>query len=84
MGLQAAIRGLPVICVGFADYVMYPQFGLAQSVNSLDAAMGLIAERKVPPPSRDKMPPVGNSTGMVLAFIDEIVSSNQRAVTGNV
>jgi Lipid A disaccharide synthetase len=84
MGLQAAIRGLPVICIGFADYVMYPQFGLAQSVDSLEAAMELIVRGKVPPPSKNKMPPVGNSTELVLSFIEEIVSSNRKAAISNV
>lgn len=84
MGLQAAVRGLPVVCVGFADYVMYPRFGLAQSVDTLGEAMDLIAKRAVPPPDRDRLPPVGNSTDLVLTFIEDILFSNQKAAISNV
>lgn len=82
MGLQAALRGLPVICVGFADYVLYPEFGLAQSANTLSEAMGMIAAGNVKAPSSTIIAPVGASTQNVLAFVEDIISES-RKVQGN-
>ena len=76
MGLQAAIRGLPVICVGFADYVVYPQFGLARAVDTLDQAMGLITEGGLRLPEKGKLPPAGNATQNVLAYVEDILETD--------
>jgi hypothetical protein len=83
MGLQAALRGLPVICVGFSDYVMYPQFGMAQSVDSLDTAMAMIAERQFAAPARDVISTVGHSTTNVLSFVDDILAGSEGAMTAD-
>ena len=75
MGLQAAIRGLPVICVGYADYVVYPNFGLARGVETIGEAAELVARREYQPPLPAHIPPVGDSTERVLRHVESILRS---------
>lgn len=74
VGLQAAIKGRPVICVGYADYVVYPQHGLAMPTSSLDEALHIIAQRAYQAPSPRHIPPVGNATARVLDCLDDLIT----------
>lgn len=47
MGLQAALMGKKVFVVGFSDYVVYPEFGLAQSALSFQEALSKLGEGNV-------------------------------------
>ena len=72
MGLQAALRGLPVVCVGFADYVLYPHYGLAMVADDLPQAADGLLQPKEPDLSRFNMPPLGSATSNVVELIERI------------
>lgn len=74
MGLQAALRGLPVICIGYSDYVVYPEFGLAQGVDTLEQAIAILRTRDFKPPLEISLPPLGSATENVLQFVEDILS----------
>jgi hypothetical protein len=74
MGLQAALRGTPVICVGFAKEAIYPQYGLAHTANTLDDAVNMIAKGmlKTPVKLNSEFPEVGNATRTICDLIENI------------
>lgn len=78
MGLQAALIGKPVICIGFADHVLYPDFGLGQVAATLDEAVNMLRAGREAGEATIKgpfeMPPLGTATANVLEFVDEIIS----------
>lgn len=53
VGLQAVLRGLPVICLSFADYVIYPRYGWAAKADTLAELKSMVLRREyfAPPPS---------------------------------
>lgn len=76
MGLQAALIGKPVICIGFADYVLYPGFGLGQAAATLDEAVDILRADRVQLRSDFEMPPLGTATANVLDFVDDILTGD--------
>lgn len=79
MGLQAALRGIPVVCVGYSDYALYPKFGLAQAVDTLDEAVMVLKEGRYSAPGPFAMPPLGTASDNVLEFIDDILARPKKA-----
>ena len=79
MGLQAALTGKPVFTINFADYVLYPQFGLARAVDTLDEALFLIQSDCLPISVNSENKELGKATQRVLAFIDEIRANSESA-----
>lgn len=75
MGLQAALAGRNVICVGFSDYVHYPKYGLAMSADNLSEAIRYIANKEFAHSANFAMPPLGAATDNVLSYIDDILSA---------
>lgn len=75
MGLQAALRGLPVICVGFSAEAVYPGYGLAHSVDTLDDALRLLARRgDLAPPANQVLPPLGTATQAILDVMRKMMT----------
>lgn len=83
MGLQAALNGKPVICVGFADYVLYPGFGLGQAAADMDEAMAILRSGQADAAPGFEMPPLGDATANVLAYVDDILSRDADKVSSN-
>ena len=81
MGLQAALRRLPVVCVGFADYVLYPRYGLAMVADDLQQAANGLLQPKEPDLSRFSMPPLGSATSNVVQLIERMAGSQQKRTT---
>ena len=81
MGLQAALTGKPVICIGFADYVLYPTFGLGQSVADMDEAVAIMRAGQADAAAGFEMPPLGDAAANVLAYVDEILSQHKSSVS---
>ena len=75
MGLQAALTGKPVFTINFADYVLYPQFGLAKAVDTLDEALLFIKSDRLPISANSEHKELGKATQRVLACIDKIKSN---------
>jgi len=73
MGLQAALIGKPVICVGFADYVNYPKYGLATAADTLDEMAKILIERSYSGPTDLDMPPLGTATENVVKVIESVL-----------
>jgi len=69
VGLQAVLRGKPTVCLAFADYVLYPRYGWASEVDTLDELAELVLERRFfsPPPSLGRY--VGGAAGRVVDLI---------------
>lgn len=76
MGLQAALTGKPVICIGFADYVLYPGFGLGQAAATLDEAVDILRAGRACVRSDFEMPPLGTATANILDYVDDILAGN--------
>jgi hypothetical protein len=74
MGLQAALAGRRVICIGFADYVLYPRYGLAQPADTLTGAIELLCDERSDSTGSFTMPPLGTATVNVLTYVDDILS----------
>lgn len=75
MGLQAALLGKPVVCVGFAKEAGFPEHGLAVAVDNLDQAVDLISNRAYElPPASWAMPPLGEATQRVSDLILELAA----------
>ena len=75
MGLQAALLGKPVVCVGFAKEAGFPEHGLAVAVDNLDQAVDLISNRAYElPPASWAMPPLGEATHRVSDLILELAA----------
>ena len=83
MGLQAALTGKPVICVGFADYVLYPGFGLGQAASDMDEATAILRAGQADAAPGFEMPPLGDATANVLAYVDDIFSRHADKVSPN-
>ncbi|WP_272010100.1 hypothetical protein [Roseovarius sp. ZX-A-9] len=73
MGLQAALTGKPVICVGFADYVLYPEFGLGRAAADMAEAVAILRAGQAHAVAGFEMPPLGSASANVLAYVDEIL-----------
>lgn len=73
MGLQAALTGKPVICIGFADYVLYPGFGLGQTASDMDEAVAILRAGHFDTGAPFEMPPLGQASAHVLAYVDDIL-----------
>jgi len=76
MGLQAALTGKPVICIGFADYVLYPGFGLGQAAATLDEAVDMLRADRVQLRFDFEMPVLGTATANVLDLVDDILAGD--------
>lgn len=74
MGLQAALIGKPVICVGFADYVNYPKYGLATAAETLEEMATILIEKSYSEPTDLDMPPLGTATENVLKVIETVLN----------
>ncbi|AZG07267.1 hypothetical protein EGT29_04940 [Pigmentiphaga sp. H8] len=73
MGLQAALYGLPVICVGFAKEAIYPQYGLAKAASSIKEAIAILKAKAYSSPLRSgDMPEPGTATQAIVDLIYEI------------
>ena len=75
MGLQAALKGIPVICVGFGKEAVYPSYGLAHSAETLDEALDMIETNRgiVSPASNVALPPIGSATAAVLGVMADMI-----------
>ncbi|WP_341235823.1 hypothetical protein [uncultured Sulfitobacter sp.] len=77
MGLQAALRGIPVICVKYAEDAVYPLHGLARAVPDLDAMAAMLLARDFGKGGQTiDMPPLGTATGNVVDLIGRIVGAD--------
>lgn len=75
MGLQAALAGKPVVCVGFAKEAGFPEHGLATAVEDLDQAVDLISRQAYSTPPADwASPPIGEATQRVSNLILELAA----------
>lgn len=75
MGLQAALRGIPVICVKYAEDSVYPLHGLARSARDLQEMSRMLLLREFGPPKQTfDMPVIGEATRNVA---DLVVSLRQ-------
>lgn len=74
MGLQAALRGLPSISVGFGDYQPFGKYGLTSVAETIEEAVLLIERDEISPSPKFQMPPLGSACENVLNFIDDILS----------
>lgn len=83
MGLQAALTGKPVICVGFADYVLYPGFGLGRAAADMDEAVAILRAGHADTGARFEMPPLGQATANVLAYVDDILLQHAASISSN-
>ena len=77
MGLQAAMRGLPVVCVGYGAEAIYPSYGLAHCVDTLDEALRLLAagERATGFP-KGALPPAGTAVPAILDVMRGLTPSS--------
>lgn len=73
LGLQAALARKPTICIGFADQVRYPHFGLASAVENLDQAFSLIDAGLIKLEAQLTMPALGSAAKNIVKLIDEIM-----------
>lgn len=76
MGVQAALRGMPVICIGFAEYAEYPKHGMAVAVDTLSEAADLIRQDKIALPEDLDMPPLGTATSNVISLAEDLLRDN--------
>lgn len=76
MGLQAALMGKPVICVGFSNYVDYPKYGLATAADTLEDMAGILIDKTYSLPIELDMPPLGSATSNVVAVIESVLNKN--------
>jgi hypothetical protein len=83
MGVEAALKGKPVICVGFDEYSHYPKFGLGQSAADMDEAVAIIRAGPADTVAKFEMPPLGNATTNVLAYVDDILSKHAGSFSSN-
>jgi hypothetical protein len=72
MGLQAVLKGKPVICCNFADYVLYPGFGWASAVsNEKELEEVLLSGAFFAPPAKT-CEKVGDATASVTQLIVDV------------
>lgn len=79
LGLQAALLGRSVICIGHADFVIYPKYGLAKSVNTVKEALEYVCtENKETHIVDFGMPPLGSATNNVMNLVYEILENQEN------
>lgn len=78
VGLQAALKGKPVICVGFVDYAVYPRYGMAHVADTLDDALTRIDHVAALPLKAMGIPALGTATDNVIQFIHDILREGPR------
>jgi hypothetical protein len=77
MGLQAALRGVPVICVKYAEDAVYPLHGMAQSVDTLEDLLPCLLSREFnTTKTHIEMPELGSATQNVADLILKIAGGN--------
>ncbi|MEC9068347.1 MAG: hypothetical protein VX569_13815 [Pseudomonadota bacterium] len=76
VGLQAALMGRPVVCLGFADYAVYPRYGLAHVVDDLDEAIDRIDQFTSLPSEGAGIPPLGTATDSVIGYVTDIITAH--------
>lgn len=75
LGLQAVLRGIPAICLNFADYVVYPQLGWALAVDSLDELLESLEDRSYFAAPESARSLVGSSSAAVADLIESVALS---------
>lgn len=75
MGLQAALKGIPVICVGHAENAVFPLYGMARTVANLAEMKQLLLSRDYALPSATlDAPKLGTASDAVVDLIMRIAS----------
>ena len=77
VGLQAILRGIPTICLHFADYVLYPDFGWALSARTVDEMVGQIQRREFFDPPAE----IGRQAGGAAARVAELVIRLEHGIS---
>lgn len=72
LGLQAALRGIPAICLNFADYVVYPKLGWALAVDSLEELLNGLENRSYFEAPESARSLVGSSSAAVADLIETV------------
>lgn len=69
VGLQAVLAGKPTVCLAFADYVLYPDYGWAAKADTVAELQQIVlSQRYFPPPPRISRY-VGSATGRVADLV---------------
>ena len=71
-GLQALLRGIPVIAFGHADLTQYPRFGWASLAHSADELRALVLSGNYAHPPAELAALVGNSAARVADLIERL------------
>jgi hypothetical protein len=72
MGLQAVLKGKPVICYNYADYVLYPEFGWASAAWDERQLGEILRSGTMVAPPEKVCEHVGNATPNVVRLILEL------------
>ena len=75
LGLQALLRGIPVIAFGHADLTRYPHFGWASLAQSASELRALVASGDYLRPPAELAALVGNSAARVADLIEQLHSA---------
>jgi hypothetical protein len=72
LGLQALLRGIPVIAFGHADLTQYPHFGWASLAHSTDELRELVLRGDYAPPPPELARLVGGAAARVADLIESL------------
>lgn len=76
MGLQAALKGIPVICVKYAEDAVYPLNGMGQAAADLDEMKQMLLSRNYAPPEATlSLPKLGTASDAVVDLIKRIATT---------
>lgn len=77
MGMQAALKGIPAICLRFSDYVIYPKLGWASEAGDLNHLRSLLLERSYFSAPERVTRQIGRSTGNIVDLIESVISESE-------